>query len=138
MPFCPNCNNSFAIIRRQDIKVEENAPDAAKTSEVKPIKLGTHVKAYYKCVNCGFVTEIQPRELILSKAPEKATSEFYEYTKYAGMVNDVTLPCSRNYVCPNDNCPSHKDHSKREKVWFRPSRNSCGIKNICRACHVVW
>jgi Zn finger protein HypA/HybF involved in hydrogenase expression len=96
-------------------------------------------KAYFKCSNCGYAKEIEQGTLILSRVPERATSDYIvDKTAYKDMIYDETLPRTRDYTCPNKECKSHDDPALREAVWFKPYKNSYVIVTICRTCQTVW
>lgn len=151
MFFCPNCNNSLSITQsqagaQQPVDSLSETPITVSSSSQEPIieqnnvpKIITSNKAYFKCSNCGYTQEIEPGTLILSRASEKTTSDYIaDINRYKDMVYDMTLPHTRNYICPNKSCKSYDDHSLREAVWFKPSKYSYTIVNICKACQAVW
>lgn len=92
---------------------------------------------YFKCTNCGYIVPIEENTLIIRRTNEENTGNINQ-TKYADMINDVTLPHTRNYICPNKSCKSLTDHSLRDAIWFKPDRNSYMIKYVCTACKTVW
>ena len=92
---------------------------------------------YFKCINCGYIVPIEEDTLIIRRTNEENTGNINE-TKYADMINDVTLPHTRNYICPNKTCISYKAHNLRDAIWFKPDRNSYMIKYVCTACKTVW
>ena len=59
-------------------------------------------------------------------------------SKYKNMIHDKTLPHTRDYVCKNKDCSSHKDPSKRDAVWFRPIATSYSTYYGCTACATIW
>lgn len=158
MFFCPNCNNSLSITQQDqsnNLGIKNNQDNISETpntvssssqesinNKIKNVpKLSTiSNKAYFKCSNCGYVQEMEPGTLILSRAPEKATAEFIitDKNKYKDMIHDMTLPHTRNYMCPNQDCKSHKNHNLREAVWFKPNKYSFNIVYVCKACQTVW
>ena len=154
MFFCPNCNNSLSITTQNQTNVvtttgnmSETPTTVSSSSQEANIEIMQNIsdmstisnKAYFKCSNCGYAQEIEAGTLILSRAPEKATSDYItDINKYRDMIHDMTLPHTRNYICPNKSCKSHNDYSLREAVWFKPSRFSYTIINVCKACQTVW
>jgi hypothetical protein len=144
MFFCPNCDNTFTIKKEQtsqsnfDSSTSSTEEDQKKMQEKSRKSMDVKSKIIFKCSNCGYVTNLKPGTMILSRTSEKVVSEFVDQSYYKNMVNDKTLPCTREYICPNDVCISQKNPDKREAVWFKPSRKSYGIKYVCRACQTVW
>lgn len=92
---------------------------------------------YFKCTNCGYIIPIQDDTLILRRTNEEHTEDTVA-TKYSDMIHDVTLPHTRNYICPNKSCKSHTEYNLRDAVWFKPDRNSYMIKYVCTTCKTVW
>lgn len=149
MFFCPNCNNIFTITRNQPTEPPKTSETSEQSEESSPSRikevpksLGSiqeiKMKAYYKCTKCSFFKEIEPRSLILNRSNEKIGTEFVDHNKYKDMIYDKTLPNTRNYICPNKSCISHKNHSERVAVWFRPNMYNNSIKYVCRACRTIW
>lgn len=154
MFFCPNCNYSLSITEQSKIEsqvpnenlsetpvaVSSSSQEQKKEEQKNVPNIGTlSNKAYFRCSNCGYLQEIEAGTLILSRASEKVTSDYIaDQNKYRDMIYDMTLPHTRNYICPNKSCKSHNDHSLREAVWFKPSRYSYITINVCRACQTVW
>lgn len=147
MFFCPNCNNSFLITQQENTlnNVNEN-PNTVSSSEVSVEKpklvtgINTVNKAVFKCTNCGFIQEITPGTMVLRRTAAKlaTVNNTEDYNKYKEMLNDSTLPHTRNYLCPNEKCSSYKDDALREAVFFKPNRHDYRIIYICKACETVW
>ena len=95
--------------------------------------------AYQICKNCLYHEKLTKRTLILSRMNLNSSgSATANLSKYKNMVHDKTLPHTRDYVCKNKDCSSHKDSSKRDAVWFRPVANSYSTYYGCTACETVW
>ncbi len=122
MQYCSNCNNIFIIEKNlaQDVKPED--------------------KAIFKCTSCEYTESIKPHAMIISRSSITHGSEVSSFTtkKYKEHINDPALPHSRNYVCPNKECTSHKDHAKRDVVWFKPEMGYYKTIYICTACETVF
>lgn len=150
MIFCPNCNNKFTIVRNDDSQskltpVPAPVAPASSSDEVSESVVVTTEERnpvsslfIFKCSNCGFSENIKPKTMVLSRTSDLVNKEYTDKTKYKDMVNDETLPRTRNYICPNEACLSHKDHTKREAVWFKPDIQKYGILYICTSCNKMW
>lgn len=92
-----------------------------------------HAGAYFICKKCGRYDVIRDGTLVVSKhAGGESLQENITPTDYKNMVNIPYLPITRNYVCPNEKCESHKNYSLREAIFFRiPSRR---VRYVCKAC----
>jgi len=112
-------------------KIQDMLPiDKKRTSQVK--KNEEVDKAYFICNNCKFTKKIEPRTMIFSKS-SKIVSQTYIASDYSSMINSKILPITREYICPNDKCESHKDPVKKEAIFFRMN-NTFKLKYICKTC----
>ena len=148
--FCPNCNNSLTITqgntksdgREIQLSNEILSVSSSTGSEKVPIiekHIGKMNVAYMLCTNCGYAKAMEAGTLILSRISGKEEIKYVaDQNKYKDMVNDPTLPITRKYVCPNKECESHKNHMKREAVWFKPNRHTYVTIYICRECKTMW
>lgn len=90
--------------------------------------------AYYICKKCKNYKLIPPGKTIYSKTyNSSASTESHDYSFDAF---DPSLPLTRNYICKNDKCATHKDPSKKEAALTR--NNKYQIIYICRECQTYW
>lgn len=93
--------------------------------------------AELKCDNCGYIDTI------------KKTIKLFEYnvtdkenlikTKEDNKVlcMDPTLPRTKNYVCGNKDCDTHKNAELKEAIFMRIPK-SYNLKYICCNCYYSW
>ena len=93
--------------------------------------------AYFICKNCGTSEQINQGTLVMSKLTTDGSHDFIDNTNYKNMIHVKTLPLTRNYICPNGKCISHKEHDKREAVFFRMG-SQYRVRYVCRACQISW
>ena len=95
--------------------------------------------AYFNCSNCRWTKEIKKGTKIITKSN---MNESYNTTinldKYKNMIYAPYLGLTREYICVNDKCNSHKEHSKREAVYFRDTLNSTRTIMVCKECQSPW
>ena len=90
--------------------------------------------AFYICKKCKNFKEIPPGKIIYSKNYNSSTTaEIHDYSFDA---HDPSLPLTRNYICKNKKCITHKDDSKKEAALTR--NNKYQIIYICKACETFW
>jgi DNA-directed RNA polymerase subunit M/transcription elongation factor TFIIS len=109
-----------------------------KLTELSDSSIDESLKSFYICKNCGFSREITNNTLITSKADLENTSDTHINTeKFKNMIYSKILPHTRAYVCPNKDCPSHKNNTLREAVFYRPTQ-SLQTWYTCIACQSYW
>ena len=91
--------------------------------------------AYFICNNCGNFEPIAPGTLILKKIVGVADTTV-DNSILSDMIYEPYLPRTRNYICKNKDCVSHKDHSQREAVFKRVG-NTFNVVYTCVACKTV-
>ena len=89
--------------------------------------------AQFICNNCGYTEKIKAGTLIFSKYSNDISQSYSTDDSSIMEFSDI-LPRTRKYKCPNSECVSHNDLSKREATFFRMN-NNVKIKYICNACH---
>jgi hypothetical protein len=116
--------------------------DSDKTNIIKIIKsteIDDSLSAYRICKNCSYYEKLVGKTLVLSRMNMGSSmSGVQDLSKYKYMIYDKTLPHTRDYVCKNEKCASHKDNTKRDAVWFRPQSNSYSTCYACVTCSMVW
>jgi DNA-directed RNA polymerase subunit M/transcription elongation factor TFIIS len=109
-----------------------------KITELSNPTIDESLKAFYVCKNCGFSKEIPNDTLIISKADLENTSETRINTeRFKNMIYSKILPHTRAYICPNKDCPCHKNNTLREAVFYRPTQ-SLQTWYTCMACQSYW
>ena len=131
---------SFDDLSNNDNYIKLKEQDKLKILKILNLENIDDTKvAYQICKNCLYNEKLTKRTLILSRMNLNAgVSSNKSLSKYKNMIHDKTLPHTRDYVCKNKECVSHKDHSKRDAVWFRPIATSYSTYYGCTACSTVW
>ena len=91
--------------------------------------------AYYVCRTCFYSKAIETKTLITSRACEGLSSGYVNTEKFKNMVYNKALPLTRAYICTNKDCKSHKNHDKREAVFFRDGMQ---VWYACKSCQSYW
>lgn len=152
MQFCPKCNNSYSISRfDESMKITMDTPSSLSNDDSsnddnniqnqETKKLTEEIqdkRAHFKCTNCGNIEPIKQGEIILSRLPIGKNADYFNPQKIKLMIHDKSLPHTRNYLCPNKNCKSYSDHSLRDAIFFKPSKNNYVTKYVCTACETSW
>jgi transposase-like protein len=93
---------------------------------------------YFVCQNCNSSFEIEPATIILSTNYDNNNQQIQQYDlKFK--INDPTLPRTKDYICTNKECNSHKDEyaSKREAILFREPKSFI-TRYVCTLCETDW
>lgn len=156
MFFCSECNNLYEISKNPLSKaqsetpkdVSESSDESEKSEESEESeeekdsyktenKTGGDVvekKLYFVCKSCGNSEEIEKNTMII-KRKNKFSEEEEEVN--TDIIYDSFYFCTRDYICINKNCASHKDYSKREAV-FKRVNDSMKLIYVCKECKAYW
>lgn len=119
--------NMITTIKNDFSKDDENSESESNK------KIGSN-KAYFICKFCRNNQEIKPGTLIYTKKFSSGSNN--ESEDYSHEIHDNTLPRTRNYICPNNKCETHKNISLNEAIL---TKNSTGrIVHICCQCRTNW
>jgi len=109
----------------------------SKINSMIEINDETNTNAFYVCKNCYYSNAIKPQTLIITKIGSDSSASYTNTDKLKNYINSKVLPRTRNYICNNKECESHKNHTKREAVFFRENE-SLQIWYTCCECRSVW
>ncbi len=111
--FCPQCNNLF------NHKIDE---DTAKLS--------------YICQTCNHTEQVIDHCIIINELH----TNVQDYPVNVNMIYDMTLPRTRQVVCPNPDC-SHKTtdpNTNPEIIMFQYNPKMLKTGYICVECKTYW
>lgn len=91
--------------------------------------------AYFVCNNCQFITKLNQGTNIYKVSFK---SSFKQDDNNNLKIYDNTLPRTKDYICPNNKCESHKKHQQKEAVFFRPYKDSYILQYSCTLCKSSW
>ena len=92
-------------------------------------------KLYLKCNNCGF-KESHNEKVVFTLSYKNNNSQLNSISnKY--VIYDNTLPRTCKKICPNEECESNKDESKREVVFY-PMPKTMEMIYVCCLCKTEW
>lgn len=117
-------------------KIKEDISEKKQEHKIHIAKLPNQM--YFVCNTCGNSEPIKPRTKIFSKTSTDISKEYHtSKIKPDHLINITTLPRTRNYICPNKQCITHTDLSKREAVMNKFG-DTYRVTYICTACKTVW
>ncbi len=121
MRFCPKCSYFLYL-------------DASEEKAVS-----------YQCRNCGYRELLQPKTkeeaLILETSFRSGASAagaasgivINEYT-----LHDPTLPHVNTLRCPNAECESRANETKRDVIYIKTDPTNLKFQYICNTCKTQW
>ena len=96
-------------------------------------KIGSNI-AFFICKFCKNYKPIKPGTIIYSKNYNSSNiSEAYDYS-YA--IYDQTLAHTKNYICKNSKCETHKNINLKEAVLVKNATDQ--LVYICTQCSTNW
>ena len=146
-------NEDLSRITKKDVMNDERFEKSSKKDQKKLIsqiknadknffsggeddminQVGTN-KAYFVCRFCKNYKQIKPRTLIYSK--NLNTSNIMEVDDYTYAIHDHTLARTKNYICKNSKCETHKNSSIKEAVLTKNSIDQ--LVYVCVVCSTWW
>jgi hypothetical protein len=98
-----------------------------------------NTQAYMVCKNCSFSKSIDPGFKVLSKNPDGITStnDYVNESSYRNKVHLRTMPITRNFNCPNKDCPVYKNKLAPEAIFFRKNANTHETIYVCKRCLTI-
>ncbi len=132
-------NDYIATFSKKDLLVNKKYQKMSQEEKNKIDKLFLNKlsEADLACSNCGYKKQINETiKLYEFNVFDKSNSKRnLDDNKLLTM--DPILPRTRDYVCKNVNCITHKDPSIREAVFMKIPK-SYSLSYICCVCHYSW
>ena len=93
-------------------------------------------KNFLVCNNCWYYEFIKDRTIIYKNI--SSIQKEYTEDKLSYMIKDNTLPRTKDYICANKECESHKNDVDKEGIFYRVSTESYKINYLCTNCKTSW
>jgi len=141
-------NDELSLIDTKEIFKNDYYKKMSKKGEIKKSIMDMiddmgnsdeNVQAYMVCNNCAFSKSIDPGFRVLTKQPEgvTATHDYVNEASYRNKVHIRTMPITRNFNCPNKDCPVYKNKLAPEAIFFRKNATSHEIIYVCKRCLTI-
>jgi len=138
-------NNEDLSLYKTDVKMDEI------TKNIKYKKLNDEQKLQiqklydevvlsgieFKCNNCNFSLDIKESILLYELDMNNKDDKIKSIEENELFCKNPILPRTHDYMCKNDTCPTNKNKSKKEAVFYR-EKNSMRINYICCICYYGW
>jgi hypothetical protein len=97
-------------------------------------KINDTVSAYYVCLSCSFYKEIETGKMLIHR--KNTSNDLEPYVNILGIKNKCyskILGHTRDYICINKKCESHKDPYKKDAVIYRTPK-IIKVYYVCTTC----
>jgi hypothetical protein len=94
-------------------------------------------EAVFKCNNCNNIQEIKETVLLYQYNIDTNDSKVKSLSENKFLSKDPLLPRTRDYICKNPSCITHKDDKIKEAVFYR-DKNTFKLNYICTVCYYSW
>ena len=97
-------------------------------------------KPYFYCSVCNNYEEIKSGTLIniISGVDQTIYIPKENINKIKNKKLNKSLLRTKNYICQNNNCPTHKEPKLKEAIIEYVSHDSYIVKYICTVCNTCW
>jgi len=94
-------------------------------------------EAVFKCNNCNNIQEIRETVLLYQYSTDTKDDKIKSLNENKFLTKDPLLPRTKDYICKNPSCITHKDDTKKEAVFYR-DKNTFKLNYICTVCYFGW
>jgi hypothetical protein len=91
----------------------------------------------FKCNNCNYNKKIKETIKLYQMNVDSIYSVFRSLDDNKLLSLNPIYPRTKDYICKNINCITHKDTNKKEAVFFR-EKDSYLTNYICAVCYNSW
>lgn len=104
------------------------------------LKVYKNIPTYFICNHCNYHKPIIAGTIMY----EKSLSDRYRNNNdllIESLVNDKTLPRTKDFICPNIECFYNKNINidvNKEAIFFRPFNDNYDTHYICLKCKTEW
>lgn len=129
------------IFNEKKLKSNKKYKKLSNENKTKLYSIFTSIKnkkssVYLICNNCNYLDILKSNTILFEDSVIKTSVE--DLTILNLRKDDKTLPRTKDYICPNTKCESHKNLLKKEAIFFRPVNNSFKLKYLCTMCNISW
>jgi hypothetical protein len=94
-------------------------------------------EAIFQCSNCNYAKEIKETVLLYQYNVDSKDDKIKSLSENKFLTKDPLLPRTRDYICKNPSCITHKDETKKEAVFYR-DKSTFKLNYICTVCYFGW
>ena len=130
--------NEKDLMKNSDYKKLDPAKQKIILKEFRSVKNKKKSSINLVCNKCKYNTKLNGGSVIYKGSNKNDVHEDMSIINLR--LKDSTLPRTKDYICPNKECESHKKSNlvKKEAIFYRPIRDAYNLKYICTLCKTVW
>jgi hypothetical protein len=91
----------------------------------------------FKCINCNYRKPINETIRLYQVNVNTTYSVYRNIEDNKLLAMNPIYPRTRDYMCKNTNCITHKDTINKEAVYFR-EKDSYQTNYLCTVCYTSW
>ena len=137
-----NNNKIIGNFKLDEIKKNSKFKSLGKDEKEKVLLLykltnsNLNNRGLLSCSNCNFIKFIPQGTILLEDRYTKSKKKDSVYNSSL-RTNDKTLPRTKDFICPNKSCKSHKDLINKEAVFYR-EKDKMNLTWMCCTCKTYW
>ena len=118
-------------------KLNDNTKKQINKLFEQPTQLIT--PAEYKCINCGYNKLITETVRLYYNCIDNNNNALFikSIEENELLCSDPLLPHTKDYVCKNDNCITHKQSNLKDSIFYKDNI-SYKVNYICCMCFHSW
>lgn len=95
---------------------------------------------YFYCPSCSNIQKIEPKTSMLIRGGVEQSIYIPTDNKHKIKSKKInkSLLRTKNYICQNKDCPTHKKPETKEAIMEHIAYNSFIVKYICCVCNCQW
>ena len=93
-------------------------------------------KTNFFCNNCHYSKGIEEGAILYRES--FYNNNYEDLSIIDSRLDESIMPRTKDFICPNKKCISHKNGKDKEAIFYRPYKDSHQIKYICKDCKVSW
>ena len=136
----PDLSNYKAGFIKSELSKNKKYQKLSDENKVKLNQLFTDIVssgAEFKCNNCNYIKPITETMVLYQINNEIKTVKVKSIEQNKLIAMDPTLPHTKDYICKNNECTTHKNEKSRDAVFYK-DKGSYRVNYICTICYYNW
>lgn len=130
--YTPNFTKEEMIKDKKYSKLKKS--DKEKLNKLFDI---VYTDAMFFCNNCNYSKQLDKTFLLYKFEKKNLTESNKTIEDNQILSKSPILPRTKDYICKNPNCTTHKNPALKEAVYYR-DENSLTLNYLCTVCNYNW